>query len=202
MARNLEPKNKKARRIGEDLGLKTNPKLLERRINTSPGQHGRKGHRKLSDYGIQLKEKQKAKLIYGVLEKQFKRYYQKASRNPFATGSVLLQLLERRLDNVVYRLGFAPTRAAARQIVAHGNVKVNGKKLNIPSYLVEVGDTVELTAKAANIPYIKDLLADKTFNPPTWLQRKAIAGKVTRMPEREDIKENINEQLIVEFYSR
>ncbi len=202
MARNLKPKNKKARRIGEDLGLKTNPKLLERRLNTPPGQHGRRGRRKLSDYGLQLREKQKTKLIYGVLEKQFKRYYQLATRNPLATGSVLLQLLERRLDNVVYRLGFAPTRAAARQLVAHGHIKVNGRKLNIPSYSVRPDDVIELTSTAANIPYIKPLLDNKTFRPPAWLKRQALAGKVVRLPVREDIQENINEQLIVEFYSR
>ena len=202
MARNLTPKNKKARRIGEDLGLRTNTKLLERRLSIFPGQHGRKGRRKLSDYGIQLREKQKAKLIYGVLEKQFKCYYLKASRNPLATGAVLLQLLERRLDNVVYRLGFAPTRAAARQLVSHGHVKVNGKKLNIPSYLVKSQDTIEIDQVASNIPYIKPLLADKKFTPPAWLKRQATVGKVERLPGRQEITENINEQLIVEFYSR
>ncbi len=202
MARNLKPKNKKARSIGEDLGLRVNSKLLERRLNIHPGQHGRKGRKKLSDYGLQLREKQKAKLIYGVLEKQFQRYYLKASRNPLATGAVLLQLLERRLDNVVYRLGFAPTRAAARQLVSHGHVKVNGQKLNIPSYLVKPKDTIELDKTASAIPYIKPLLADKKFNPPTWLKRQAVVGQVVRLPEREDITENINEQLIVEFYSR
>ncbi len=202
MARNLTPKNKKARSIGEDLGLRTNTKSLERRLNFFPGQHGRKGRRKLSDYGLQLKEKQKAKLIYGVLEKQFKRYYLKASRNPLATGAVLLQLLERRLDNVLYRLKFAPTRAAARQLIVHGHVKVNGHKLDIPSYLVKVGDTIELDDTAINIPYIKPLLADKKIMPPAWLKRQAKMAKVERLPERQEITENINEQLIVEFYSR
>lgn len=202
MARQNGPRNKKARRIGMDLGLKTNTKSLERRINTPPGQHGRKGRGKVSDYGVQLTEKQKAKFIYGVMERQFKQYYTLASRNPQATGEVLLSLLERRLDNVVYRLGFVPTRRAARQLVAHGNVTVNGKKLDIPSYTVRVGETVSITKTATEIPYIKEMLEAKDYVPPKWLERKAIVGKMIRVPLREDITETINEQLIVEYYSR
>jgi len=202
MARPNGPRNKRARRIGVDLGLKTNTKSLERRLNTLPGQHGRRGKGKMSDYGTQLMEKQKAKAIYGILERQFKNYYQVASRTPQATGAVLLSLLERRLDNVVYRLGFAPTRRAARQLVSHGNVMVNGKKLSIPSYQVSVDDVVSLSTRATNIPYIKTLLEDKEYSLPTWLSRKAAAGKVTRLPERDDVSSTINEQLIVEFYSR
>lgn len=202
MARYTGPRNKKSRRIGQDLGLKTNPKLLERRINTPPGQHGRKGQKKLSDYGVQLKEKQKAKIIYGVLEKQFKKYYTIAARNPLATGEALLTMLERRLDNAVYRLGFVPTRRAARQLVTHGNVLVNGKKLSIPSYQVDVDDTISLSTTATKIPYIKELLEDKENKPADWLTRKAIAGKVKRLPARDDIHEDIQEQLIVEYYSR
>jgi small subunit ribosomal protein S4 len=203
MARYIGPKNKKARRLGVDLGLKTSPKSLERRIGTPPGQHGRKGgNRKVSDYGVQLAEKQKAKIIYGILERQFKKYYTEASRNPLATGEVMLSLLERRLDNCVYRLGFVPTRASGRQLVSHGNVLVNGKKLNIPSYKVRVGDVISLTDTATNIPYIKSLLADKDRTSAAWFDKKAIAGKVTRLPLRSDISEAINEQLIVEFYSR
>lgn len=202
MARYNGPKNKKARRIGQDLGGKTNPKSLERRINTPPGQHGRKGRGKMSDYGIQLAEKQKAKYIYGVLERQFKQYYTVATRTPSATGAVLLQLLERRLDNVVYRLGFTPTRRAARQLVSHGNVTVNGKKLSIPSYHVRQGDVIGLTQTAISIPYIKTLLENKNFHAPSWLERKASVGKVLSLPNREAVVENINEQLIVEYYSR
>jgi small subunit ribosomal protein S4 len=202
MARYTGPKNKKARRLGVDLGLKSNPKSLERRISTPPGQHGRKGTRKVSDFGVQLAEKQKAKIMYGILERQFHKYYVEASRDPLATGEVMLSLLERRLDNCVYRLGFVPTRAAARQLVAHGNVKVNGKKLNIPSYIVKVGDVVSLTEKAAKIPYIKSRIEDKNLESAGWLEKKAVAGKVTRLPARSDIAEAINEQLIVEFYSR
>ncbi len=202
MARYTGPRNKRARRIGQDLGLKTNPKSLERRINTLPGTHGRKGKGKVSDFGIQLNEKQKAKAIYGILERQFKQYYIKASRNPQATGQVMLSLLERRLDNAVYRLGFAPTRRAARQLVTHGNVKVNGKKLSIPSFQVMTGQTISLTDTAVKIPYIKILLEDKDYKTPKWLTRKAIVGKVERDPLREDLTETINEQLIVEYYSR
>lgn len=203
MARYTGPKNKKARRLGVDLGLKTTGAKLERRIGTPPGAHGRKGgNRKVSDYGVQLAEKQKAKIIYGILERQFKKYYTEAARNPLSTGEIMLQLLERRLDNCVYRLGFVPTRAAARQLVSHGNVQVNGKKLNIPSYKVRVGDVVSLTDTAANIPYIKSLLADKEKLSAAWFDKKAVAGKVTRLPARSDITEAINEQLIVEFYSR
>lgn len=201
MARYTGPKNKKARRLGVDLGLKSSNKL-ERRLATPPGAHGRKGSRKVSDYGVQLAEKQKAKIMYGILERQFHKYYDMASKNPLATGEVMLSLLERRLDNCIYRLGFVPTRAAGRQLVSHGNVTVNGKKLNIPSYIVKVGDVISLTETAANIPYIKTRLADKELGSAPWLDKKAILGKVTRLPARSDIIEAINEQLIVEFYSR
>ena len=202
MARYNGPRNKIARRLGVDLGLKTNPKLLERRINTPPGQHGKKGRGKVSDYGTQLAEKQKLKALYGILEKQCKNYYTVASRNPSATGAVLLSLLERRLDNVVYRLGLAPTRRAARQLVTHGNVKVNGRKLSIPSYSVKVEDTVTLSDKGAKIPYVKALLDNKDVTAPKWLEKKVAVGRVIRIPVREDITEAINEKLIVEFYSR
>lgn len=203
MARYTGPKNKKARRLGVDLGLKSNPKSLERRIGTPPGAHGRKGgNRKVSDYGVQLAEKQKAKITYGILERQFKKYYTEAARNPLATGEVMLSLLERRLDNCIYRLGFVPTRAAGRQLVSHGNVTINGKKLNIPSYKVKVGDVIGLSDTATKIPYIKALLDDKEKLAPTWFDKKASMGKVTRLPARSDITEAINEQLIVEFYSR
>lgn len=202
MARYTGPKNKKARRLGVDLGLKSNPKSLERRLSTPPGAHGRKGTRKVSDYGVQLAEKQKAKIMYGILERQFKKYYTMASRNPLATGEVMLSFLERRLDNCVYRLGFVPTRRAARQLVSHGNVLVNGHKVSIPSYLVKPGDVVSLSETGAKIPYIKSRLEDDSLTPASWLERRSIVGKVVRLPERADITEAINEQLIVEFYSR
>lgn len=202
MARYTGPRNKKARRLGQDLGLKTNPTSLERRINTPPGSHGKKGRGKMSDFGIQLAEKQKAKNIYGILERQFSKYYQVATHTPSATGEMLLSLLERRLDNVVYRLGLAPTRRAARQLVTHGNVTVEGRKMSIPSYQVKEGQVVGITETAAAIPYVKELLGKKEVIIPKWLDRKGTAGKVIRYPKKDDVSENIQEQLIVEYYSR
>lgn len=202
MARYTEPKVKLMRRAGADLNLKTNSGKVARRLNIPPGQHGRKGTKKLSDYGIQLREKQKVKWLYGVLEKQFRQYFQIATKNPAATGSELLSLLERRLDNTLFRLGLAPTRAAARQMIAHGNVQVNDKKLTIPSYQVRTGDTIAITPKAAKIPAVAELLEDKGKNIPKWLERKATVGKVIAVPDREDVDADINENLIVEFYSR
>lgn len=201
MARYIGPKNKLARKVGEDLGLKTNALKVAKRLNIRPGQHGSKGRRKLSDYGVQLKEKQKLKITYGIMEKQMRRLYDEASKNPTATGAALISLLERRLDNVIYRLGFAPTRAAARQMVAHGHVQVNEKKMSIPSYRVNVKDVIVLKQKAIAIPVVAALLKeDATL--PTWLERKGPAGTVSRLPERTDIKETIDEQLVVEYYSR
>lgn len=202
MARYTQPKIKLMRKIGLDLGLKSNPVKVAKRIAVLPGFHGRKGRRKVSDYGTQLLEKQKVRIIYGVMEKQFQGYFEKASKNPTATGSALLSLLERRLDNVVYRLGFVPTRAAARQLVGHGNVQVNGVKTTVPSYSVSQGDTITLSATAVKIPYIAELLKAKNTGTPAWLEKKAAAGLVSRLPEREDVTEEINEQLIVEYYSK
>lgn len=202
MARHIGPKNKLARKIGEDLGLKTNALKVAKRLAVRPGQHGAKGRRKLSDFGTQLKEKQKVKIIYGIMEKQLLRLYVEASKNPTATGAALLSLLERRLDNVVYRLGFAPTRAAARQLVTHGHVTINNKKMSIPSYQVLVNDVVTLKQDATNIPTVAALLKEEATQLPAWLERKGPAGKVVRLPQREDIKETIQEQLIVEGYSR
>lgn len=202
MARLTGPKQKLQRSTGEDLGLKTNAVKTARRINVLPGQHGAKGRKKVSDYGQQLKEKQKVKITYGILEKQMRRYYEVATKTPASTGAALLKLLERRLDNVVYRLGFAPTRAAARQMVAHNHVQVNGKKVNIPSYSVSVGDVVALRAHALRIPVVDALIKDKHGSQPAWLDREVTSGKVIRFPEREEIGGVINEQLIVEYYSR
>ncbi len=202
MARYTGPKQKLQRKIGEDLGLKTNALKTAKRLMVRPGQHGSRMRRKVSNYGTQLKEKQKVKHIYGLLEKQLKRLFEKASSNPLNTGSALLSLIERRLDNVVYRLNLAPTRAAARQMVAHNNVTVNDGKMNIPSYLVKEGDVIKLKPKAAKIPVVAELLKAENVNIAAWLERQGVAGKVVRMPEREDIKENINEQLIVEYYNR
>lgn len=201
MARYTGPKNKLARKFGEDLGLKTNALKLAKRLNILPGQHGRKGRKKVSEYGKQLSEKQKVKMMYGLMEKQFHKIYEVATKTPSATGFALLRLLERRLDNVVYRLGFAPTRPAARQLVSHGNVTVNGKKVTIPSYRLQLNDVVALSEKATKIPVVADLLKEKT-NVPQWLEKKSAVGKVVRYPERDEIDAGVNEQLIVEFYSR
>ncbi|GAB4026032.1 MAG: 30S ribosomal protein S4 [Candidatus Microgenomates bacterium] len=202
MARYTGPRNKIARRLGVDLGLKTNPKSLERRLQTPPGQHGKKGRGKMSDYGVQLAEKQKVKAIYGVLERQFSKYYEVATKSSEATGEAMLSLLERRLDNVIYRLHLAPTRRAARQIVSHGNVLVNGRKLSIPSYRVNTEDVITLSATGLAIPAVKAMQEEKDVQLPAWLDKKSSVGKVLRMPVRSDIPEVINEQLIVEFYSR
>ncbi len=202
MARYTGPKTKLARKVGEDLSLKTNALKSTKRLMIRPGQHGMKGRRKVSDYGVQLKEKQKVKYLYGVVEHQLHRLYVKASKNPTATGAALLSLLERRLDNVVFRLGFAPTRAAARQLVAHGHVTVNNKRMTIPSYSVKVQDVIVLKDKAQHIPVIKALLEEQSGTLPAWLERKGPAGSVKKWPERQDIQENIVEQLIVEYYSR
>jgi len=176
-------------------------KILARKPNP-PGQHGAKRKRKLSDYGQQLKEKQKLKAIYGLREKQFKRYYQMARKTKKVTGEKLLQILESRLDNLVYRSGFITTRAAARQLVGHGNVLVDSKKVDIPSYLVKPGQVISISAKAQKMPLIIQTLANKDINVPKWLKRKAVAAKFERFPERKEIDVNVQEQLIVEFYSR
>lgn len=206
MARYTGPKNRLSRREGVDLGLKTagtkaHASLL-RRLNVPPGAHGSKGRRKLSDFGQQLREKQKVKAMYGLLERQIRRYFEMAKKWKGNTGEKFLQFLEGRLDNVVYRLGFAPTRAAARQTVSHGHVLVDGKKVSIPSFQVRVDQVVTLKSKALEIPAIKKSIEITDVKMPEWLERKAAAGKVARLPVRSDITEDISEQLIVEYYSR
>lgn len=202
MARYIGPKQKLQRSFGEDLGLKTNAVKVARRLAVLPGQHGHKGRKKLSDYGQQLKEKQKLRVTYGIMEKQMRKYYEVATKTPASTGTALLKLLERRLDNVVYRLGFAPTRASARQLVGHNNVQINGKKASIPSMLVKMGDVISLKEKATKIPQIAACLEDKNKNVPIWLEKQATSGKIARFPERDEIDTVVNEQLIVEYYSR
>lgn len=203
MARYTGPKNRIARREGANLGLKSGlAQKLERRLKILPGQHGKKGKKKTSDYGLQLREKQKLKAIYQILEKQFRKYFAMAAKTKSATGETLLQLLERRLDNVVFRLGFAPTRAFARQTVSHNHIFVNGKKVNIPSFFVKENDVITIDTKMMNNPDTKKLLEDKNMIIPQWLERKAAAGKIIKFPERKDLDLDINEQLIVEFYSR
>lgn len=206
MARYRGPKNRLARREGADLGLKTAGVsahvALLRRIKNPPGQHGQKGTRKISDYGKQLRAKQKVKRIYGLLEKQFRKYFDQASRDKANTGETLLTLLERRLDNVVYRLGLAPTRASARQFVSHGHIQVDGKKVNIPSFQTNEGMVVTPKQKLLETPLLKKLLGEKDAIFPGWLKRQGPLGKVLRLPNRDDIVDDVNEQLIIEFYSR
>ncbi|MBU0578555.1 30S ribosomal protein S4 [Patescibacteria group bacterium] len=202
MARYTGPKNKLARKTGEDLGLKTNALKVARRLMVRPGQHGHRGRRKLSDFGVQLQEKQKLKYIYGILEKQLRKIYKEASKNPTATGSALLSFLERRLDNIVYRTGWAPTRFAARQLVAHGHIQVNGKKMSIPSYRVKIKDVINIKGKSTKIPFVAQLLKESEASAPEWLEKKGAVVKVNRVPIRDDIAEKIDEQLVVEFYSR
>ena len=202
MARQTGSKNKLARRAGIDLGLKTNGVKLSRRLNIPPGQHGRKGSRKQSEYGIQLREKQKVKWVYGIMEKQFGRYYTQATKKTGETGKELLRLLECRLDNTVYRLGFAPTRAAARQMVSHGQVKINNQKVDRPSYQVTPGESISISDKASKIPAVASILAEKNINVPKWLERQGLVGRIKTMPDRADVDIEINENLVVEYYSR
>jgi len=200
MARYTGAKDRLSRREGFDLFGK-GAKLT--RLNVLPGQHGPKGTRgRVSQYGTQLREKQKTKRMYGLMERQFKNYVAEALKVKGNTADVLFGILESRLDNVVYRLGFANTRPQARQLVGHKHVKVNGERVNIPSYRVKKGDTVSLDTKAAEIPSIKKLLGEKGYILPRWLKRKALVGKVERMPSREDVVEDINDRDIIEFYSR
>jgi len=198
MGRYTGPKDRLSRREGVDLFGK-GAKLT--RLNVPPGMHGPKGVRSLSTYGLQLREKQKVKRMYGIMEKQFKKYVRKALKSKGNTGEILISLLERRLDNVVYRLGFTPTRASARQLVSHRHVRVSGKTVNIPSFQVKPGDIITLSARALEIPAVKKTLGEDV-KPPAWLLRKGTTGEVLRLPKREDVKEPISEQDIVEFYSR
>lgn len=199
MARYTGAKDRLSRREGVDIFGK-GAKLT--RLNVPPGMHGAKRMRGPSQYGRQLREKQKAKRIYGVLEKQFKKYVQEALRKRGNTADELFSLLERRLDNVVYRLNFAPTRPAARQMVSHRHVFVNGKRLNIASYHVKVGDVITLSAKAMEIPAVKKMIEQKDVKLPEWLGKKAAAGVIKQKPSSKDVNEPISDQDIIEFYSR
>ncbi|HDQ15632.1 MAG TPA: 30S ribosomal protein S4 [Bacteroidetes bacterium] len=202
MARYTGPKQRLQRRIGEDLGLKSNALKTAKRINIKPGQHGHKRSRRLSDYGTQLLAKQRVRYIYGIQEKQLRNLFSLSEKSPMGAGQALLTNLERRLDNVVYRLGWASTRAAARQLVSHNHIQVNNKKMNIPSYLVEKDDVISIKKKSFNIPAVSQVALDESYVVPAWLERKHNLAKVVRFPLREDIAEKIEEQLIVEYYSR
>ncbi|ASM55440.1 MULTISPECIES: 30S ribosomal protein S4 [Pseudoalteromonas] len=206
MARYLGPKLKLSRREGTDLFLKSGVRAIDSKckLETAPGQHGaRKG--RLSDYGLQLREKQKVRRIYGVLEKQFRNYYKEAARLKGNTGENLLQLLEQRLDNVVYRMGFASTRAEARQLVSHKAILVNGRVVNVPSYVIAPEDTVVIREKSkTQARIIAALELAEQREKPTWVEvdGKKLEGSFKRLPERSDLSADINEQLIVELYSK
>ena len=174
---------------------------IEKKGAVPPGQHGLKSSRRQSDYGKQLREKQKTKRIYGLTERHLKNYFQKAIKVRQATGEFLLQMLESRLDNIFYRLGFVSSRNLARQLVTHRHVLIDGKKVNIPSYQLKPGQVVSLDKKALDLPEVKKSLAEKT-KLPDWLKKKAAVGQMVRLPKRDEIEGDIDEQLIVEFYSR
>lgn len=201
MARYTGPKSKIARKFGEPI---FGPDKVLSKKNYPPGQHGNSRRRKTSEYGTQLLEKQKAKYTYGLLEKQFRIVYEKAKRTKGITGEILMQLLESRLDNVVYRLGFAPTRAAARQLVTHKHIVVNGKLVNIPSYQLKPGDTVSVREKDKSMEVIHEALSGFNHSKYAWIEydESKMSGVFLHIPNREDIPENIKEQLIVELYSK
>ncbi|MEO7477740.1 MAG: 30S ribosomal protein S4 [Lysobacteraceae bacterium] len=210
MARYIGPTCKLARREGADLGLKSPARAIDSKckLENKPGQHGVAGARKgkLSDYATQLREKQKLKRIYGMLERQFRSYYSKAARRKGNTGDTLLQLLEMRLDNVVYRMGFAVTRPQARQLVSHCAVLVNGKSVNLPSYQVKSGDVISLTERASRQLSVQEALTISAQMDlvPAWIDvdAKKFSGVFKSIPERSDLPSDINEALIVELYSK
>ncbi len=206
MARYHGPVGKISRRLG--VGITEKGQRILNKRSYPPGQHGPTARRRqVSDYGLQLLEKQKARYMYGVLERQFRRLFEQASRRSGVTGEYLLSLLERRLDNVVYRLGLATTRAQARQLVNHGHITVNGRKTNIPSFSVRVGDVIAVRPESRRRTYFKNLVDSGELNryrTADWLRLNAadLSGQVVALPRREDAEQDINEQLIVEFYSR
>lgn len=206
MARYLGPKCKLSRREGTDLYLKSRARPLESKcqIDKTPGEQGAKAKR-MTDYALQLREKQKLRRIYGVLEKQFRRYYQEANRRKGSTGENLLKLLECRLDNVVYRMGFGSTRSEARQLVSHKSIMVNGKSVNIPSYQVKPADIIGIREKSKKQLRIQDALnVAEQYGLPEWVEvnSKKMEGVFKAVPERSDLPAEINEQLVVELYSK
>jgi len=205
MARFTGPKAKVCRRFGENIfGPAKYDKILNKR-KFPPGQHGKTQRRKISDYGLHLKEKQKLRYTYCLLEKQFRNYFFKAAKMTGVTGDILLQILERRLDNVVYRLGFAVTRMQARQFVNHGHIRVNGKKVDIPSFLVKAGDTVEVREKSRSIKAIKEAVErTETSSPFSWLtvDKENMRGQFLTIPAAAEIPCSVDTRLIVEYYSK
>ena len=207
MARYTGPKCKLSRREGTDLSLKSARRSLDSKckLDSKPGQHGRTSGARTSDYGQQLREKQKVKRMYGVLEKQFRRYFAEASRRKGNTGETLLQLLESRLDNVVYRMGFGSTRAEARQLVSHKAILVNGKAVNIPSYSVKLNDVVAIRDKSkTQARIVESVKLAEQMGFPLWVNvdAKKLEGSFKSIPDRADLSQEINESLIVELYSR
>ncbi len=207
MARYTGPKLKLSRREGTDLFLKSARRALDTKCkaDSKPGQHGRISGARMSDYGVQLREKQKVKRMYGVLERQFRRYFQEASRLKGNTGQHLISLLESRLDNVVYRMGFGSTRAEARQLVSHGAIHVNGKAVNIPSLVVKAGDMISVREKARKQGRIAEALSlAEQSGLPSWVEvdPTKMEGKFKSLPERGDVAQDVNESLVVELYSR
>ncbi|HHJ09603.1 MAG TPA: 30S ribosomal protein S4 [Bacteroidetes bacterium] len=202
MARYIGPKSKIARKLGDPV---FGPDKYFEKKNYPPGMHGQnKRRRKTSEYGVQLKEKQKAKYTYGVLERQFRNMFKKASAAKGVTGEVLLQLLESRLDNVVFRLGIAPTRAAARQLVSHRHITVNGQVVNVPSYQLKPGDLIGVRERSKSLEIVTDSLTSVRYAQYSWLEwdDTQMTGKFMNVPQREEIPENIKENLIVELYSK
>jgi small subunit ribosomal protein S4 len=208
MARYIGPTCKLARREGADLSLKSPARAVDSKckLEQKPGQHGAARKGKLSDYAVQLREKQKVKRIYGLLERQFRSYYTKASRKKGNTGESLLQMLEQRLDNVVYRMGFAVTRTQARQLVSHKAIEVNGKKVNLASFQVKVGDQVTVSENSRSQLRIQEALtlSQEMDLAPNWVEvdAKKFSGMFNSVPERSDLPSDINEALIVELYSK
>ena len=201
MARYIGPKAKISRKFGEP--ILGHSKALQKK-NYAPGQHGKGRRGKKSEYAVQLAEKQKAKYIYGLLERQFAKTFELAARKDGITGENLLKFLEARLDNTVYRLGIAPTRRAARQIVSHNHVMVNGGLVNIPSYQLKAGDSIAVREKSKSLETITNSLSARSSKKYNWLEwdTKLMVGKIINLPDRQSIPENINEQLIVELYSK
>jgi small subunit ribosomal protein S4 len=207
VARYLGPKAKLSRREGTDLFLKSARRSIgdKAKFDSKPGQHGRTSGARTSDFGLQLREKQKVKRMYGVMEKQFRRYFQEADRRKGNTGSNLLALLETRLDNVVYRMGFGSTRAEARQLVSHKAMLVNGKSVNIPSYMVKVGDVISVREKSAKQNRVLEALQlAQQVGMPAWVEVNAdkAEGVFKAVPDRDQFAADVNESLIVELYSR
>jgi small subunit ribosomal protein S4 len=205
--RYIGPKNRIARREGVDLELKTlgsksHARLLKK-LGVPPGQHGLRKRRKVSERGTQLREKQKLRYMFGITETQLKNYFKKASMKKGNTALYLSHSLESRFDNIVFHLGFAPTRAAARQLITHGHMIVNKKRLSIPSYQVKVGDEISFSdVKTTKIPYIETSIDNKDVILPSWLEKKATVGKLLKEPTQEVIEKLINLRLIIEYYSR